>query len=80
MSKTDFDHELISFNRKITSYKTKHLEVQTKLNRLTTKYYSSFFGRIYFTSNDGSQNTFVYQPILDTSELKKDKGTDYFLS
>ena len=33
-----------------------------------------------FTSNDGSQNTFVYQPTLDTLELKKDKGTDYVLS
>ena len=30
---------------------------------------------------DGSQNTFVYQPILDTIELKKkDKGTEYVLS
>ena len=34
----------------------------------------------YFTSNDGSQNTFVYQPALDTLQLKKDKGTDYVLS
>ena len=39
-----------------------------------------FLGRMYFTSNDGSQNTFVYQPTLDTLELKKDKGTDYILS
>ena len=37
-------------------------------------------GRIYFTSNDGSQNTFIYQPTLDTLELKKDKGIDYALS
>ena len=37
-------------------------------------------GRIYFKSNDGSQNTFVYQPTLDTLELKKGKGTDYVLS
>ena len=35
---------------------------------------------MYFTSNGGSQNTFVYQPILHTLELKKDKGTDYVLS
>ena len=35
---------------------------------------------MYFTSNDGSQNTFVYQPTLDMSELKKDKGIDYVLS
>ena len=35
---------------------------------------------MYFTSNDGSQNTFVYQPAIGLSELKKHKGTDYFLS
>ena len=35
---------------------------------------------MYFTSIDGSQNTFVYQPKLDTLELKKDKGTYYVLS
>ena len=33
-----------------------------------------------FTSNDGSQNTFVYQPKLDLLELKKDRGTDCVLS
>ena len=31
--KTDFDKKLISFNRKITLNKTKHLEVQKNLNR-----------------------------------------------
>ena len=74
------DKKLTSFNRKITSNKTKYLEVQKKLNSLITKDYNFFLGRIYFTSNDGSQNTFVYQPTLDTLELKKDKGTDYVLS
>ena len=34
---------------------------------------------MYFTSNEGSQNTFAYKPTLDTLELKKDKGTDYVL-
>ena len=80
MSKTDFDNKLISFNRKITSNKTKYLEVQKNLNCLITKYYNFFFGRIYFTSNDGSENTFVYQPTLDNLETKKDKVTDYVLS
>ena len=60
--------------------KIKYLEIQKKLNSLITKDYNFFLGRIYFTSNDGSQNTFVYQPTLDTLELKKDKGTDYVLS
>ena len=36
VSKTDFDIKLISFNRKITLNKTKYLEVQKKLNNLTT--------------------------------------------
>ena len=26
---------------------------------------------MYFASNDGSQNTFVYKLVLDTLELKK---------
>ena len=34
---------------------------------------------MYFASNNGSQNTFIYQPIFDTLELKKDKGIDYIL-
>ena len=35
---------------------------------------------MYFISNGGSQNMFVYQPTLDKLELKKNKGTDYVLS
>ena len=35
---------------------------------------------MYFTSNDESQNTFVYQPTLDELKQKKDKGTDFALS
>ena len=35
---------------------------------------------MYFTSSDGYQNNFVFQPILDALELKKDKGIDYILS
>ena len=38
---------------------------------LSTKDYNFFLRRIYFTSNDRSQNTFVFQPTLDTLELKK---------
>ena len=80
MSKTDFDNKVISFNKTITSNETKYLEVQKKLNSLTTKYHNFFLNRMYFTTNDESQNMFVYQPTLDTLELKKDKGTDYVLS
>ena len=34
VNKTDFDNKLTSFNRKITSNKTKYPEVQKKLNSL----------------------------------------------
>ena len=80
VNKTDFDNKLASFNTRMTSKITRHLEVQKKLNSLITKYYNYFLGRIYFTSIDKSQNTFIYQPTLDTLEFKTDKGTDSVLS
>ena len=44
--------------------------MKKKLNSPITNYYNFFLGKIYFSSNDGSHNTFVYQPTLDTLELK----------
>ena len=79
MNKNDFDNKLTSFNRRITSNKTKNLEVQKKPNSLITNDCNFFLGRIYFTSNDGSQNTFVYEPTLDTLELKKTEVLIMFL-
>ena len=73
MTKTDFDNKLTSYNRQITSNKTKYLEVQKKVDSLVTNDYNFFVDRIYFTSNDGFQNMFVYEPTHDTLELKKDK-------
>ena len=32
VNKTDFHNKLTSFNRQVTSNRTKHLEVQTKIN------------------------------------------------
>ena len=58
MKKADFDNKLTSFNKRITSNKKKHLQVPKKLNSLISKDYSFFLGRIYFASNDGSQNKF----------------------
>ena len=46
VNKTDFYNKLISFNRKITSNKTKHLENQKKLNSLTTKGYHCVIHKI----------------------------------
>ena len=39
MNKIDFDNKLTSFNRRITSNKTKTLEVLKKLNSLITNDY-----------------------------------------
>ena len=70
MNKTDYDNKLKNFHNWITSNKTKHLEVQKKLNSLLTKYYNFFLGILYLTSNDESQDTLVYQPTPDPLELK----------
>ena len=70
---------ITSDNKQITSIKTKHLVVQKKLNCLITNYYIFFLGRIYFTSNDGSQNTFVYEKTLDALKLKKGKDRAYLI-
>ena len=47
VNKTDLDNKLIRFNRKITSNKTKYLEVQKKLNSLITEEYNFFLDRIF---------------------------------
>ena len=67
--------------------KTKHVLVKNELNKLSekvkllsTKYYSFFLCRIYFTSNDRLQNMFDYQPTLDTLELRKEADNDYVIS
>ena len=42
--------------------------------------YSFFLARIYFTSDDGSQNMFVYQPTFNVLDLKNHEGTEYIIS
>ena len=71
VNKTDFENKLISFNKKITSDKTKYLKVLKKLTRLIKKGHNFFLSKMYFTSNDVSQSPFVYQSTLGTSEFKK---------
>ena len=82
MTKNDFDKKPTSFNKKITSNKTKYLEVQRKLNTLITNDYNFFLGRMYLSGNDGSQKTFVYQSNLDTVLIQTwhELGIDYVLS
>ena len=76
MTKTDFDKKLTRFNRKTTSNKTKYLEVQKKLRSPITIDYNFFLGRMYFTSNDESQNTLL---LLFNTWLKKAKLLIMFL-
>ena len=58
MNKIDFDNKVISFNKRINSNKTKQLR-SSKIIIMNYKLdYNFFIGRIYFISNDGSQNTF----------------------
>ena len=46
MNKTDFDNKLTSFNKRMDSNKTKHLEVQKKLNIILARDHNFFLGRI----------------------------------
>ena len=46
MNKTDFDNKLTSFNKRMDPNKTKHLEVQKKLNIILARDHNFFLGRI----------------------------------
>ena len=43
MNETDFNNTLTTFSKRITSNKTKHLEIQNKLNSLRTKDYNFYW-------------------------------------
>ena len=62
VTKTDFDTKLQSFNKRITSNKTKHLLVENELKKLQTfdSIYSS--GKSHFEEDD-TQNDLVFQPM-----------------
>ena len=79
MTKFKFDKKLTSFKKQIISNKTKRLDAEKKLDSSITKYYDFFLGRNYFTSNDRSQNMFVYQPTFNVLELKIGKFTEFII-
>ena len=60
------------------------IEIPDTSGLMTTAIHNTNFSegenKISDHANDRSQNTFVYQPALDTLELKKDKRNDYVLS
>ena len=65
MTKRDFDAKLTSLNKKINSNKTKHLLVENELKKLQTFDSGYFKGKNHF-EECGTQNNFVFQPILKT--------------
>ena len=86
VNKTGFDNKLVSFNKRIDSNKTKHVLVENELNELTEKVkllsredYSFLLGRIYFPSDDGLQNMFVYQPTFSVIKYLN-TSTEYIIS
>ena len=62
ITKTSFDANLSSLNRKITQNKTKQLLFENELNKLKTFDSSYFIGKNHF-EEDGTQNYLVFQPI-----------------
>ena len=59
ITKTDFDAKLSSLNKKITQNKTKHLLVESELNKLKTFDSGYFIGKNHF-EEDGTQNYLVF--------------------
>ena len=60
---TDFDTELQSLNKRITSNKTKHLLVENELKKLEAFVMAYFRGRNLLEGNDGVQNLLVFQLV-----------------
>ena len=77
IAKTDFDAKLSSLNRKIAQNKTKHILVESELNRLKTFDWSYFIDKGHF-DEDGTQNYLLFQPI--NRYFKVITNTDYVSS
>ena len=77
ITKTDFDANLSSYNRKVTQNKTKHLLVENELNKLKTFDSGYFIGKSHF-EEDGTQNYLVFQPL--NKYFKVITNTDYISS
>ena len=62
ITKTDFDAQLSSLNRKIASNITRDLLIENKLKKLKTFDSSYFRGKSHF-EDDGAQNWLVFQAV-----------------
>ena len=63
VTKTDFDTKLQDISKRITSNKSRHLQIESKLKKLEKFDASYCRGKNYF-EEDGTQNYFVFQPML----------------
>ena len=86
LKNADFDDKLKSLNKNVTLYKTKDVlvkkwinEISQKVKLLSIKDYSFLQARMYFTSDNGLQNMFVYQPIFNSLKYKS-TNTEYVIS
>ena len=79
ITKTNFDSKLSNLNRKITANKTKHLLVESELNKLKTFDSSYYHGKNYF-DEDGALNYLVIQPINKCFKVNTINATNYVSS
>ena len=79
ITKTGFDNELKSLNRKITSNKIKHLVNENERKKLKTFDLGYFKGKSYF-DEDGSPNYYMLQPISKYLTTTYTNDINYILS
>ena len=78
ITKTNFDAKLSNINRKITENETKHLLIESELNKLKNFDSGYFIGKGHFDNEDGTQNYLVFQPL--TKYFKLTTNTNYISS
>ena len=71
ITKSDFDAKLSNLNRKITENESKHLFIESELNKLTTFDSGYFIGKSHFDNKDGTQDYLVFQPLNKYFKLIK---------
>ena len=79
VTKTDFDANLSSINKEITSNKTKHVLVENQLKKLKTFDSGYSYGKSHF-EEDSVQNCLVFQPLNKYFKVITNANTKYILS
>ena len=61
VKKTNLDTELKKISDRITSTRSRHLQIENELNNLQKVDAAYFRGKRYFDGDDGAQNSLVFQ-------------------